>query len=208
MGCNTPNVSFDPSGNWQTQLGYFFEDIHNNGIGNITPTFAAAYGGDPYTFTTDGVNGAHYDLCGYGGVNTSLIWWPTIPFALRTSDGYPYGWQMNNAYGCAAFNSVNFVGWPNMYSVENALLSIANGTSPYSGGLSDYLNVEEFDISQELPTGYSTLVGRYMYDPMDNNGAGRDVLDQLRYYMGYNGYSWTQINFSVTGAGNTSVARL
>jgi hypothetical protein len=125
-----------------------------------------------------------------------------VPFAFRTADNYPYGWQNNNAYSCAAFNTYNFVGWPNMMAVQNAVLSAAS---------SNHLYVEEFDVKQELPTAYSTVVGRYMFDPTDTSGGptGRDVLDDLRYYMGQHGStsSWTQLAFSVSGFGNVDVAQ-
>lgn len=199
-GCGTPTVTFDPGGSWQQQLGYFFLDIYNSGIRNITPTFSlAGFSGDAGVRTTTDPT---YDTCHYGGYNVALVWWPALPFALRSSDGYAYGWNNSPAYSCAAFNTVTFVGYTTLYTVMDNLLRIAASTP----STSNHLNVEEFDINNETPVDHGTVWARLVFDNKDPSVPlpGRHVLDEWRYYMGQHGYSWTSVTFSLLAGGFSS----
>lgn len=158
-GGNATSVTFDPSGTWRARLAELLTDIYNSGIRNITPTPVLSGWGDIGEITTEDAQlpaGKKKDLCGYGGANSSLRWFPALPFPYRT-DGLPYGYTMSNAYSCGPRNDVNFVGWSNIYSVINALLaSAALSSRP--------LVVEEIDMTNELLIADSTISARLIVD--------------------------------------------
>jgi len=190
---------------WLTKLREFFKDIYDSGIRNITPTPAfEGFGGEvgvvgwmsgvPLTYSGTG--------CPERTVNVQ--WWPAATYPLKVTDpatGKREPIRENNQlqYNCAPPNNTNFVGWQNIYTVISNLLQAANSNPLCSQYPYCHLNVEEFDLSNEVNLSDFTVQARLIFDNKRNSGNGEDVFGNIRTRMSQNGQDPKRVTFSVTG---------
>jgi len=214
-------IQFDPTGAWSRQLGEFFADILGSGITNITPTPAfSGFGGDnPVLGWPNGVTYTPTSLGDeFGGCSdqpAQVQWWPALPFPLKVNfkpDGtfdsaYPYLQGTNDSYNCAPANNQNFVGWGNIYSVIDHLIYAAAAAG---------LNIEEFDVSNEIELDSFTVLARLIVDNTHNDEGVLQHIAQAMYSRGFYDtpfnpytdptapYPLDRVTFSVMDAGVTS----
>ena len=157
---------------WITNVGSFFDDVHNAGIANVIITITAEGPSVSVPASNTSSPAGSCSVCGNctSDVGQNVVFDPVVPYGF--SDGtlgscpssvqgiatFTLGnyWttQSNNGYSRAPVNNQNFIGWTNYFNAINAVLAKARGV----------VNVYGFEIAQELnPTAF-TAHARYFYD--------------------------------------------
>jgi len=128
----------------------------------------------------------------------------TAPFGYNATTSYPAGQQRNDAYDCAtAAGSLEidqghrFWGWGPYLAVVDELLAAAAASG---------LQVEDFDILNEINLTQFTVAGRLLWDNKhDINGTvidaywkGTDVLQKIRDKMTAHVFNYLHATFSTT----------
>ena len=186
-----PNV--DPGLTWIRNVGYFFQDIHNAGIQNVTILFGSTAGFPKNQAMSQA--SSPKGPCSVTGnccpdTPSTIVFNEFSPFGFNPSTGYPIGWHYgtpsagNQGYNCAPTNSLYFLGWTSIFNVINAVLAAAQPwVTVYEMGIQDEMNMESF-----------TAYNRYIYDNSMPQSAGLpagqtvNVLSNLRSLMSAHGF--------------------
>jgi len=187
-----PNV--DPGKTWIQNVGYFFQDVHNAGIQNVTILFGAT-GGFP---KSEAISAASSPA---GACSTPGNCCPDTPNTIYFNEFAPFGFDASNhyypvggyysnptcgnqGYNKAPINSQYFLGWTNIFNVINAVLAQAQGwVTVYEMGIQDEMNLEGW-----------TVEDRFIYDNSMPQSAGLaagqtvNVLSNLQSLMSAHGF--------------------
>ena len=199
-----PSTAFDSNKNirstWVNTVASFFSDLAAFGITNITPTPAW----DDYGAALSGPTCAAYQagqacsqltsnctVAGTGAPGKSLNFSPLLPYGNDPNDqNNPDGYlnEGNNAWACSPTNP-NFWGW----NKHEALIDSIAGAAKAAG-----LNIEEFDIQNEVSLNNYPVQARLIYDNTQPVGApGTPVLQTLGQILANHGYSSSALTVSV-----------
>jgi hypothetical protein len=195
--CGQAQSSVSLNNTWASKVTDFFTDLYNAGIYDITPTpeltdwqgtadYTASHYQPAGPIPSGGTNCSgqstlHYPpALPYGQVpctTTAPYYCTTWPNCgegyCQANAGYPANDaanQTNYGYNCSPANPI-FVGWSNIFSAINAMLSAAT----------PHLNVFELDFEQEINLTDFTVQGRVIVD--NQSGTYFDVLGGLRALM-------------------------
>lgn len=163
LGGGAGSTPFDANGNisavWLQNLNAFFADMKAAGIGNVTPTstLAQSWSGSPsgISLTTMTVPSRQGPNCTAG--SETLAFYPWLPYGLDPADNYwPADKEQNEAYYCSPENPI-FWGWTPFISLVGDVALQAQNVG---------INIEEWDIENEVDFWNFTNMAREMYDPV------------------------------------------
>jgi hypothetical protein len=193
LGGGAGSTPFDGSGNisavWLQNLNAFFADMKAAGIVNVTPTstLAQAWSGSPsgISLTTMNVPYRPGPNCTAG--SETLAFYPWLPYGLDPADNYwPADKEQNDAYYCSPENPI-FWGWAPFISLVGDVALQAQNVG---------INIEEWDIENEVDFWNFTNMAREMYDPITDTPVPALVGGALAQY----GFNSGAATFSVSAA--------
>lgn len=165
---------------WADNLGFFFYDLHSNGIQRVTPTPVFDTWTGPGSLMVQRTVLTCTNPDGSGGQYKALNFYPWLPYALEPSNSYPESTCLNNSYASAAQTPPDIFwnghGWSMFFSLVDAIL----GKAAQSG---TNITVDSFDYYQESNLQF-TVEARMIYD----NARTVDVLQSLRNLMSAHGF--------------------
>jgi len=164
VGGGAGSTAFDSKGNvsavWLENLQTFFSDAKAAGIENVTPTSTL---NQPWTGSAQGINLTTMTvpyLTGSGcpvGAET-VAFFPWLPYGLNPNDPdySPADKEDNQAYYCSPKNPI-FWGWTPFFNLVDGVAAAAQTAG---------VNIEEWDIENELDLWNFTNEAREIYDPI------------------------------------------
>jgi hypothetical protein len=191
LGGGAGSTPFDARGNisqaWLENLKAFFADMKAAGIENVTPTSTlnqvwsgSASGISLKTMTVPYRKGPQ---CANTGSET-LAFFPWLPYGLDPADGYnPADKEDNEAYYCSPKNPV-FWGWSPFISLVGDVAAQAEKVG---------IDIEEWDVENELDLWNFTNEAREVYDPITET----PVLARVGGALQMHGFKSSAATFSV-----------
>jgi hypothetical protein len=166
VGGGAGSTPFDSKGNvsaaWLENLQAFFSDVKAAGIENVTPTSTlnqswtgSAQGISLTTMTVPYQSGTG---CPVGTETVSFFPW--LPYGLNPNDPSfsPADKEDNQAYYCSPKNPI-FWGWTPFFNLVEGVAAAAKAAG---------VNIEEWDIENEIDLWNFTIEAREIYDPITN----------------------------------------
>ena len=163
LGGGAGSTPFDAQGNistvWLANLNAFFADAKAAGIENVTPTSTL---NQPWSGSPSGINLTTMTVPYRQGPNCTagsetLAFYPWLPYGLDPADNYyPADKEQNEAYYCSPENPI-FWGWEPFLSLVGDVALQAENVG---------INIEEWDIENEVDFWNFTNEAREMYDPI------------------------------------------
>jgi hypothetical protein len=179
---NTPTGPLASDGSlnstWLEGLNLAFSDIKNSGIRDITITPSWANWGHGQVLTV-------HDDC--KNTDKAFKFYRTSPIPYEVDTDYPYNEVGNLSYKCAPKNPI-FIGWNNIYNVFSNILSQAQSAK---------LNVEEFDVVNEINVFWFSIHARFIYDNMHASSGDLNVYGHMRNLMAQFGFKPGSVTYSV-----------
>ncbi len=174
VGGGAASTPFDSKGNvstvWLENLQTFFFDVKSAGIENVTPTSTL---NQPWTGSAQGISLTTMNVpyqtgsgCTEVGTET-LSFFPWLPYGLNPNDpSYsPADKEDNQAYYCSPVNPI-FWGWSPFFNLVDGIAAAARAAG---------VNIEEWDIENELDLWNFTVEAREIYDPVTNTPVPYNV---------------------------------
>lgn len=165
LGGGAGSTPFDANGNisavWLENLNAFFVDMNAAGIENLTPTSTLA---QSWSGSASGISLATMTVPYRQGPNCTagsetLAFYPWLPYGLDPANNYyPADQEQNGAYYCSPENPI-FWGWAPFISLVGDVALQAQNVG---------INIEEWDIENEVDFWNFTNMAREMYDPITN----------------------------------------
>ena len=193
---------------WATNLSKFFDDLAAFGIMNITPTPAT---GEPWagTLPPDPMCAAYQEegcpaprtaqcyVEGTGKPGKLLNFFKWLPYGLDPSDSNNPDGRLdhdNQAYYCSPTNPI-FWGWDKFHGLVDKIACAAQGAacSPQPIRQGTRLNIEEFDLQNEVSLYNFTVQARLIYD----NTHSTPVFENLGGALADHTYLSTALTVSV-----------
>ncbi len=176
---------------WVVNLKSFFSDVRSAGIKNVTPTstlnqaWSGSAGG--INLKTMSVSYQKGPRCTQTGTE-EVSFFPWLPYGLNPNDpDFPYSpadKYDNEAYYCSPKNPV-FWGWAPFFNLVDRVATVAEDES---------VNIEEWDVDNELDLWNFTNEAREVYDPTTNT----PVLSHVGAMLAAHGFQSGAATFSVT----------
>jgi len=163
LGGGAGSTPFDAKGNvsavWLENLNAFFADMKAAGILNVTPTSTLNQG---WSGSSSGINLTTMTVPYREGPNCTagsetLAFFPWLPYGLDPANNYWAADQgQNEAYYCSPVNPI-FWGWTPFITLVGDVAQQAQNVG---------INIEEWDIENEVDFWNFTNHAREMYDPI------------------------------------------
>jgi hypothetical protein len=166
LGGGAGSTAFDANGkvipSWLKNLKTFFLDVKAAGIRNVTPTSTL---NQPWSGSPAGINLKTITVpyqkgsrCQTVGTET-LAFYPWLPYGLDPNDSYnPADKEDNEAYYCSPRNPI-FWGWTPFFNLVDGAAAAAQEAE---------IDIEEWDVDNELDLWNFTNEAREVYDPTTN----------------------------------------
>jgi hypothetical protein len=174
---------------WLVHLKSFFSDVRSAGIKNVTPTSTLnqSWSGSPgginlKTMTVPFQKGPRCTKTG----TEELSFFPWLPYGLNPNDPTysPADKYDNEAYYCSPKNPI-FWGWTPFFNLVDGVAKAAEDES---------VNIEEWDVDNELDLWNFTNEAREAFDPVTNT----PVLSHVGAVLASHGFKSGAATFSVT----------
>lgn len=197
LGGGAGSTPFDAKGAvshvWLENLNAFFSDVKAAGIRDVTPTSTlnqiwsgSAAGINVKTLTVPYQKSSR---CQNTGTET-LGFFPWLPYGLDPNDSYnPADKEVNEAYYCSPKNPI-FWGWTPFFNLVEDAAKAAETAG---------VNIEEWDVDNELDLWNFTIEAREAYDPITDT----PVLSRMGEILATHGFHSGAVTFSVTAPSPT-----
>ncbi len=194
LGGGASSTPFDAEGNvsavWLENLNAFFADMKAAGILNVTPTSTLnqEWSGSPAGINLTTMTVAYREGPNCTAGSETLAFFPWLPYGLDPANNYwPADQGQNEAYYCSPANPI-FWGWTPFISLVGDVALQAQNVG---------INIEEWDIENEVDFWDFTNEAREMYDPV----TGTAVLAQVGGALQEYGFNPGAATFSVQTPG-------
>jgi hypothetical protein len=175
---------------WVANFAAFMTDLKSYGLQSVTPTlvYTALWSGTPII-----PDPPIYDCTG----RTPLLFLKWVPYGLLNPPnptdgrrGFPDCQGNNQAYNIANANPY-FWGWDPFFNLIDQVLAKVQAAR---------LQIEEFDLENEIDLADFTVTARLIYDTQHGSGASAntDVLNGVHFYMTNHGFDAYRVTYSTS----------